>query len=79
MSKKARRGMHIRINWPILRLGVPEDFSNAESLTLHISRVNNNVKTFIPDTFMSSKEIFWVLHLKAIQFNGVLYWFIINQ
>ena len=30
-------------------------------------------------TFMSSKEIFWVLHLKAIQFNGVLYWFIINQ
>lgn len=53
MSKKARRGMHIRINWPILRLGVPEDFSNAESLTLHISRVNNNVKTFIPDTHMS--------------------------
>lgn len=45
--------MHIRINWPILRLGVPEDFSNAESLTLHISRVNNNVKTFIPDTHMS--------------------------
>lgn len=53
MSKKARRGMHIRISWPILRLGVPEDFSNAESLTLHISRVNNNVKTFIPDTHMS--------------------------
>ena len=53
MSKKARRGMHIRINWPILRLGVPEDFTNAESLTLHISRVNNNVKTFIPDTHMS--------------------------
>ncbi|WP_446787382.1 hypothetical protein [Macellibacteroides fermentans] len=53
MSKKARRGMNIRIGWPILRLGVPEDFSNAESLTLHISRVNNNVKTFIPDTHMS--------------------------
>lgn len=52
-TKRARRGMHIRINWPILRLGVPEDFSNAESLTLHISRVNNNVKTFIPDTHMS--------------------------
>ena len=46
--------MHIRINWPILRLGVPEDFSNAESLTIHLSRVNNNnVKTFIPDTHMS--------------------------
>lgn len=45
--------MNIRIGWPILRLGVPEDFSNAESLTLHISRVNNNVKTFIPDTHMS--------------------------
>lgn len=56
MSKKARRGMHIRINWPILRLGVPEDFSNAESLTLHISRVNNNVKTFIPDTHMSISD-----------------------
>lgn len=53
MSKKARRGMNIRIGWPILRLGVPEDFSNAESLTLHLSRVNNNVKTFIPDTHMS--------------------------
>ena len=45
--------MHIRIGWPILRLGVPEDFSNAESLTIHLSRVNNNVKTFIPDTHMS--------------------------
>ena len=53
MSKKARRGMNIRIGWPILRLGVPEDFSNAESLTIHLSRVNNNVKTFIPDTHMS--------------------------
>ena len=53
MSKKTRRGMHIRINWPILRAGVPEDFTTAESLTLHISRVNNNVKTFIPDTHIS--------------------------
>lgn len=52
-TQKVRRGMHVRLNWPILRSGVPEDFSNAESLTLHISRVNNNVKTFIPDTHIS--------------------------
>jgi len=51
--QRVRRGMHVRLNWPILRAGVNEDFSNAESLTLHISRVNNNVKTFIPDTHIS--------------------------
>ena len=52
-TQKVRRGMHVRLNWPILRAGVNEDFSNAESLSLHISRVNNNVKTFIPDTHIS--------------------------
>ena len=51
--QRVRRGLHIRLNWPILRAGVPEDFTNAESLTLHISRVNNIVKTFIPDTHIS--------------------------
>lgn len=29
-------------------------------------------------TFMASKELFWVSHLKAIQLNGSLYWFIIK-
>ena len=53
MSKKVRRGMHARILWPMLRSGIPEDFSNAESLTLHISRVNTALKTYVPDTHIS--------------------------
>ncbi|OCW94219.1 hypothetical protein A9168_08315 [Macellibacteroides sp. HH-ZS] len=53
MSKKVRRGMHARILWPIFRAGIPEDFSNAESLTLHISRVNTALKTYVPDTHIS--------------------------
>ncbi len=47
-------------------------------------KVNGNIPNLVSideygiPTFMASKELFWVRHLKAIQLNGALYWFIIK-
>lgn len=51
--QRVRRGMHIRLVWPILRAGVPEDFSNAEALSIHLTKIGNSAKVFIPDTHIN--------------------------
>ena len=51
--QRVRRGMHIRLNWPILRAGVPEDFTNAEALSIHLTKIGNSAKVFIPDTHIN--------------------------
>lgn len=62
-------------------LCVPYLTKSGGSTVIKVNGGSSNIVSIddygIP-TFMSSKEIFWVRHLKAIQFNGVLYWFIIK-
>ena len=52
-TQRVRRGMHVRLVWPILRAGVPEDFTNAEALSIHLTKIGNSAKVFIPDTHIS--------------------------
>lgn len=51
--QRVRRGMHVRLVWPILRAGVSEDFSNAEALSIHLTKIGNSAKVFIPDTHIA--------------------------